>query len=38
MTVMGVTVTEAIPDRFTVYQNYPNPFNAQTTISYYIPN
>ena len=26
MTVMGVTVTEAIPDRFTVYQNYPQSF------------
>ena len=37
MTVLGVTVTEVIPDKFTLYPAYPNPFNSETTISFDLP-
>lgn len=37
MIVLGVTVTETIPDNFTLYSVYPNPFNLETTISFDLP-
>ncbi|MEK0338387.1 MAG: T9SS type A sorting domain-containing protein, partial [Nitrosopumilus sp.] len=37
MTVLGVTVTEDIPDKFVLYPAYPNPFNPSTTIEFQIP-
>jgi len=37
MTVLGVTVTEAIPDKFALHPAYPNPFNPATTIAFDLP-
>jgi hypothetical protein len=37
-TTVGVeTVTNEIPQSFTLYQNYPNPFNPSTTIKFALP-
>ncbi|MBZ0203133.1 MAG: T9SS type A sorting domain-containing protein [Ignavibacteria bacterium] len=36
-TVLGVTTTIEIPNRFYLNQNYPNPFNPSTTIKYGLP-
>lgn len=36
--VMGiVTVSDPLPDRYTLHQNFPNPFNSKTMISFSIP-
>ena len=34
----GETLTNEIPDHYSLSDNYPNPFNPTTTISYSIPN
>jgi hypothetical protein len=36
--VMGLgqnSISELLPESFTVYQNYPNPFNPETTLTFY---